>query len=181
MRSVAVGASLTGGWIFQDWHHNDEGKARVLLAMFRTAQALRSSRNRFGLLLGLFVTVIYRGVSEVLGVELPVSTRVGVGFEIRHGFGLVVNPHAVIGSHVRVRHATTIGNRRGADDCPVIGDACDIGAGVIILGGVTVGRDSRIGAGSVVLDDVPDGAVVAGNPARVIRGGHALAEEQDEN
>ncbi len=50
-----------------------------------------------------------------------------------------------------------------------LGDGCDIGVGAILLPGVTVGRGAQVGAGAVVTRDVPDGAIVAGNPARVLR------------
>ncbi|WP_448621572.1 serine acetyltransferase [Geodermatophilus sp. URMC 65] len=167
-RQVDVDASLTSSWLLQDWYDNPEFKSKLLLLLFRLAQALRSIDNVVGFVAGVFVTVPYKLLSEILGVELPVSTRVGRALQIRHGFGLVVNPHAVIGSRVRLRHGTTIGNRKGPYDCPVIEDGCDIGAGSILLGRIVLGEGCRVGAGSVVLTSVPSGASVAGNPARLL-------------
>ena len=71
-----------------------------------------------------------------------------------------MNPHAVIGAGVMLRQGVTIGNRRSEDDCPVIGDRVEIGAMAVVIGAITVGDDARIGAGSVVVTDVPPGAVV---------------------
>lgn len=142
-------------------------KAQSLLFAFRFTQYLRAKDHGFKFL-GIFATALYRLFSEwLLGIELRPGTKVGPGLSIHHGVGLVINDKSVIGSNVRLRHATTIGHKRSGGGCPIIGDGVDIGAGVIILGDVRVGVDAIIAAGSVVLMDVPDGALVAGNPAVV--------------
>ena len=72
-----------------------------------------------------------------------------------------------------LRQSTTIGNKTLADGsesgCPVLGDGVDVGANAVILGAIQIGEGAVIGAGSVVVKDVPAGAVMAGNPARVVR------------
>ena len=113
--------------------------------------------------------VFYRFITEFgLGMELRPKTRVGAGLRIYHGFGLVVNDHAVIGDDVVLRNGVTIGHKNPGEGAPVIGDRVQIGAGAILIGNITIGSDSIVGAGSVVTKSVPPFSVVAGNPAKVI-------------
>jgi serine acetyltransferase len=81
----------------------------------------------------------------------------------------VINDRAVIGKNVILRHCTTIGVKKKDGGCPVIGNDVNIGSNVVILGDILIGDGAVVGAGSVVIKDVPPFAVVAGNPARVIR------------
>jgi serine O-acetyltransferase len=69
-----------------------------------------------------------------------------------------------------LRQGVTIGNRHDDGPVPVIGDNVEFGAYAQVLGGVRIGNNCRIGAMSVVLDDVPEGATVVGVPARVVSG-----------
>ena len=81
---------------------------------------------------------------------------------------VVINKNVVAGDDFTIRHGVTIGNR-GADNmaCPHIGNGVELGANVIILGDITLGNNVTVGAGSVVLDSVPDNALVVGEKARV--------------
>lgn len=159
--------------VFQDWRANaGNKKAQLVLLSFRVAQRIRKSPRPI-YLLGIPYLVFYRLTIEwVLGIELPWNTQVGPALRLFHGMGLVVNDQTVIGSNVVLRHATTIGVKEtlpfGARAAPIIGDDVDIGAHVVVLGPITIGQGARIGAGSVVVKDVPPGATVVGNPARVI-------------
>ena len=85
-----------------------------------------------------------------------------------HGYAVVINKNVVAGDDFTIRHGVTIGNR-GADNmaCPHIGNGVELGANVIILGDITLGNNVTVGAGSVVLDSVPDNALVVGEKARV--------------
>ncbi|HDS4399425.1 TPA: colanic acid biosynthesis acetyltransferase WcaB [Escherichia coli] len=89
-------------------------------------------------------------------------------FTIHHGYAVVINKNVVAGDDFTIRHGVTIGNR-GADNmaCPHIGNGVELGANVIILGDITIGNNVTVGAGSVVLDSVPDNALVVGEKARV--------------
>jgi putative colanic acid biosynthesis acetyltransferase WcaB len=84
-----------------------------------------------------------------------------------------VHEGAVLGTGCTLRQSTTIGAKQLADGTqsasPVLGEGVDVGANAVILGAVRVGDHAVIGAGAVVVKDVPAGAVVAGNPARIIR------------
>jgi serine acetyltransferase len=104
-----------------------------------------------------------------MGIELDYKTSVGPGLALRHGTGLVVHSCAVLGAGCLLRQGVTIGERRPDGKCPTIGDHVEFGAGAIVLGPVSVGRSSVIGAGAVVLHDVAPRTVVAGNPAVVVR------------
>jgi putative colanic acid biosynthesis acetyltransferase WcaB len=112
-------------------------------------------------------------VEWVLGIEIPWDTTIGEALQLQHGHGIVINAQTTIGHHCILRHTTTIGNKKRADgsytSAPAIGNYVDIGCHVIILGDVKIGDRAVIGAGSVVIRDVPEGGVVVGNPARLIR------------
>ncbi|WP_328858763.1 serine O-acetyltransferase [Williamsia herbipolensis] len=104
----------------------------------------------------------------VLGMEIRPKVTIGPGLTIYHGFGIVINNEAVIGSGVTLRNAVTIGHQRPGGPSPRIGDGVSIGAGAIILGGISIGEKATIAAGAVVVHDVAPGATVVGNPAREI-------------
>ncbi|HRJ73637.1 MAG TPA: hypothetical protein PLS03_15550 [Terrimicrobiaceae bacterium] len=156
--------------IFQDWDSNaGNPKGRLLLAFFRLCQAIRSQPGPIWLL-GAPVLLAYVVLVEwVMGIELTYKTRTGTRLRLYHGTGLVVHEMAVLGDDCTLRHGVTIGYRHPGGGAPVIGHRVDIGCGAILLGAIHVGDGAVIGAGAVVLHDVPAGAVVAGNPARVIR------------
>lgn len=120
----------------------------------------------------------------MLGFEMPARTKVGKGFTLYHGgHGSVVNPYAIIGDDVSIRQNTTIGSKSFTDDtqAPIIGDRVQIGPNVCIIGKITIGHDSMIGAGAVVVKDVPPYSVVAGNPAKVILNTRDISVEQPQN
>jgi serine acetyltransferase len=155
-------------------------KGSVIVSCYRTAHFLqdfkRSSKPLW--VLGLPFLIFYRLVIQwVLGTEIPSSTSIGPGLVIFHGQGLVINSDTIVGSNVTLRQNTTVGSRSSRagipDQCPIIEDNVDVGPNVVILGNIRIGNGAIIGAGSVVVKDVPSRAVVAGNPAKVIRGSEA--------
>lgn len=92
--------------------------------------------------------------------------KVGAGFNAAHPFATVVNAEA-IGCNFTVFQNVTIGMSHGGK--PLIGDNVSIFTHSVVIGNVRIGNNVTIGAGSVVVKDVPDNAVVVGNPARVLR------------
>ena len=104
------------------------------------------------------------------GISIPFNTQIGKGFYIGHFGCIVVNPNTVIGKNVNISQGVTIGatNRGDKKGVATIGDGVYIGPGAKIIGAVTIGNNVAIGANAVVTHDVPDNAVVAGVPARVI-------------
>ena len=161
-------------YIFQDLKNNPKNiKAKIVLVLFRLAQLCRKTPKPFFYLLIPYL-IFYRVLVEwILGIELPWNTKIERGLILFHGQGLVVNDGTVIGKNCTLRHNTTIGNKQLNDgsysDCPVIKDNVDIGSNVVILGPITIGEDSIIGAGSVVIKDVEPYSIVAGNPAKLIK------------
>ena len=136
-------------------------KSLFILRWFRRAQRWRAGRGPLSRLMFVIVGGSYKLCTEgLMGIELPVSTSVGPGLRLRHGFGVVVNPATRIGTGVMLRQGVTLGNRKAADDCPVIGDDVEIGVGAVIIGSVTIGAGAKIGPNAVVFKDVPAGGVV---------------------
>lgn len=157
--------------IFQDFTANfGRPHIQIVLVLLRCSQAARgSSIGLVRLLVGVPISAVYRSVALCgFGIDIPTSTRIGPGFAIHHGMGLVVHDRTVIGSDVTLRHCTTLGSK-GKDGAPIIGNHVSIGPNSCVIGPIEVGEHSAVGAGSVVVANVPNKAVVAGNPARLIR------------
>jgi serine O-acetyltransferase len=109
-------------------------------------------------------------ISQVFGVDIHPAARIGKGIFIDHATGLVIGETSVVGDDVSMLHEVTLGgsgNETG-DRHPKVSNGVLIGAGAKILGNVRVGEGARIGAGSVVMNDVPDHTTVAGVPAVVV-------------
>ncbi len=106
----------------------------------------------------------------VTGVEIHPGARLGSRLFIDHGSGVVIGETAEVGDDVTLYHGVTLGgvSTEHVKRHPTIGDRVVVGAGAKILGPVTVGTESRIGANAVVLRSVPDGSVVVGVPGQVI-------------
>jgi len=104
------------------------------------------------------------------GIQIPWNTSIGKGFYIGHYGTIIVNCYSKIGVNVNISHGVTIGqSSRGKNEgYPTIGDRVYIGPGAKIIGNIKVGNDVAIGANAVVTKDVPDGACVAGVPAKII-------------
>jgi putative colanic acid biosynthesis acetyltransferase WcaB len=163
-------------YIFQDWEVNKttSAKARLSLLMFRLAQRLGRLPKPLS-----FISIIYRTIYQlfiewILGIELPWDIEyVGPNLKLHHGQALVVYRETIIGANCTLRHSTSLGNKKLPDGSysasPRIGNNVDIGSNVVIIGPITIGDNAVIGAGSVVVKDVLSGAIVAGNPARIIR------------
>lgn len=108
-------------------------------------------------------------IDHIFGIDLSYTVKLGRRVRLWHHGGVVLSARS-IGNDVHIRHNTTFGVARKAETWarPIIGDRVDVGVGASILGAVTVGNDCVIGAGAVVVRDVPDGATAVGVPARVV-------------
>jgi serine O-acetyltransferase len=116
------------------------------------------------------------------GIEIHPGTNIGEGFFIDHGMGIVIGETAEIGKNVTLYQGVTLGSlslHKGKRH-PTIEDGVIIGAGAKVLGPITIGHGSRIGANAVVLKSVPPHSVVVGVPGQIIRhskGGVMEAED----
>ncbi|MEW4566928.1 hypothetical protein AB1L88_03585 [Tautonia sp. JC769] len=119
----------------------------------------------------LLYKILARRVRIGYGIKLDYTVRLGRRVRIWHHGGMVLGARS-IGDDVHIRQNTTFGVARRGDSPalkPVIGDRVDIGCGVCILGHVTIGDGSAIGANAVVLADVPPRSLAVGIPARVVK------------
>jgi serine O-acetyltransferase len=108
--------------------------------------------------------------SEVFGVDIHPAAQIGSGILIDHGTGVVIGETAVVEDNVSLLHEVTLGGtgKETGDRHPKVRRGVLIGAGAKILGNIEVGVGAKVGAGSVVLKDVPPHCTVAGIPARVV-------------
>jgi serine O-acetyltransferase len=109
------------------------------------------------------------------GVDIHPAAVLGPGLFIDHATGVVIGETAEVGADVTIYHGVTLGGtslERGKRH-PTVGDRVTIGAGAKVLGPITIGHDSRIGANAVVVKPVPPDSVVVGVPGHVISRRHA--------
>jgi serine O-acetyltransferase len=118
-------------------------------------------------------TTAARAVSHLsrflTGIEIHPAARLGRGLFIDHGMGVVIGETAEVGDNVTLLQGVTLGGTsvRREKRHPTLGDSVTVGAGAKIIGAFRIGDHSRIGAGSVVVREVPPNAVVVGVPGRV--------------
>lgn len=123
------------------------------------------------------ISQVSRGLT---GIEIHPGACVGRRLFIDHGMGIVIGETAEIGDDVLIYQGVTLGgtgHERGKRH-PTLGDGVVVGTGAKILGNITIGHHVRIGAGSVVIQSVPDHSTVVGVPGRVVR---SRGDEQEDN
>lgn len=108
--------------------------------------------------------------SACFDVDIHPGAVIGRGIMIDHGTGIVIGETARVGDDVSMLHGVTLGGSgsAGGQRHPVVGSGVMFGAGAKVLGPVVIGEGSKIGAGSIVLDDVPAHVTAAGVPARIV-------------
>lgn len=118
-------------------------------------------------------------ISQIFSVDIHPAARIGSGILFDHATSIVIGETAVVEDHVSILHEVTLGGtgKDRGDRHPKVRQGVLIGAGAKILGNVEIGQCARIGAGSVVLEDVPAHMTVAGVPAKVV--GAATGEPAD--
>lgn len=149
------------------------GKLEVILAYagFHALLAYRVSHWLRVRAVPILPRVLSQLARWLTGVEIHPSAKIGTGFFIDHGMGVVIGETAEIGDYVTLFQGVTLGGtgkERGKRH-PTLGNHVVVGAGAKILGGITIGDNVKIGANSVVLKNVPANSTVIGVPARVIK------------
>lgn len=111
-----------------------------------------------------------RGVHKT-GIEIHPGAKIGKGLFIDHGNGVIIGETTIIGDNVTLYQGVTLGGtgKEHGKRHPTIGNNVMISAGAKVLGSFTIGDNSKIGAGSVVLDEVPPNSTVVGVPGRVVK------------
>ena len=104
------------------------------------------------------------------GIEIHPGAVIGQGVFIDHGDGVVIGETTVIGDNVTLYQGVTLGGtgKQTGKRHPNIGSGVTVGAGAKVLGPITIGEHSKVGAGSIVLKDVPPNCTVVGNPGRIV-------------
>ncbi len=145
-----------------------------ILASWAGVQALLAHRAAHALLearVPLLPRAIAYGSRVVTGVEIHPAAEIGEEFFIDHGAGVVIGETARIGRRVTLYQGVTLGGtgfQRGKRH-PTLGDNVTVGSGAKLLGPIAVGDGAKVGANTVVVEDVPSGATVVGNPGHPVR------------
>ena len=132
--------------------------------VYKIYSRMHRSKNKFKKrFLHFYLRIIY-------ACDIMPGTLIGEGAKFAHnGLGCVINEDVIIGQNCNIGAGVTIGGRSGNPVVPKIGDNVLIGANACILGSICIGNNVQIGAGAVVVHDVPDNAVVVGNPGKIIK------------
>jgi serine O-acetyltransferase len=145
-----------------------------ILGSWAGVQALLAHRAAHALLES-GVPILPRAIAylarAVTGVEIHPAARIGREFFIDHGAGVVIGETAVIGDRVTLYQGVTLGGtgfQRGKRH-PTLADNVTVGSGAKLLGPIDVGANAKVGANTVVVEDVPPGATVVGNPGHPVR------------
>ncbi|MBR8828841.1 MAG: serine O-acetyltransferase [Gomphosphaeria aponina SAG 52.96 = DSM 107014] len=114
------------------------------------------------------------------GIEIHPGAQIGKGVFIDHGMGVVIGETAIVGDYCLIYQNATLGGtgKQSGKRHPTLGKNVVVGAGAKVLGNLNIGNHVRIGAGSIVLQDVPDDSTVVGIPGRIVtRTGHGCPLE----
>jgi serine O-acetyltransferase len=154
----------------EDWatHHRKLTPGFIAIAVHRYgAWRMKIQPRILRLPFSFIYRILHFFVITLYGIELPYLTKVGRRLFIGHQNGIVISPRCVIGDDCIIIQNVTLGERVGLN-APTLGDRVRIGAGAVLIGGIVIGDDVKIGPNSVVMNDVPSNSFVFGNPARVI-------------
>lgn len=124
--------------------------------------------------------VSQRGVRKT-GIEIHPGARIGEGFFIDHGNGVIIGETTIIGDNVTLYQGVTLGGtgKEHGKRHPTVGNNVMISAGAKVLGSFKIGDNSKIGAGSVVLEEVPPNSTVVGVPGRVVKRNNQLLPQEE--
>jgi serine O-acetyltransferase len=151
-----------------DFATHNGGLSRLILLIFRLGQWSVNSRSPLARAARPVLRVLDLVFVRVLiGAELPFELACGGGLSLQHaGRGIVITPGATLGEGVVLFHGVTLARDFDTELPPTLGDRVVVGVGAVVLGNITIGDDSFIGANAVANRDVAPGTRVAGVPAR---------------
>lgn len=115
------------------------------------------------------------------GIEIHPGAKIGKGFFIDHGNGVIIGETTIIGDNVTLYQGVTLGGtgKEHGKRHPTVGNNVMISTGAKVLGSFTIGDNSKIGAGSVVLKEVPPNSTVVGVPGRVVKRGNITFPQEE--
>ncbi|MEG0228086.1 MAG: serine O-acetyltransferase EpsC, partial [Lachnospiraceae bacterium] len=115
------------------------------------------------------------------GIEIHPGATIGKGLFIDHGTGVIIGETAIIGDNVTLYQGVTLGGtgKEQGKRHPTLQDNVMVSAGARVIGSFTIGENSKIGAGSVVLEEVPPNCTVVGVPGRIVRMGNQKVPRMD--
>ena len=118
-----------------------------------------------------FALLIQRRVSECWGVDIHPAAVIGGGFMLNHANGVVIGETARVGYGCTLKHNVTLGStgKEHGDRHPKLGNNVIVGLGATVLGNISIGDNTRVGAMSMVLKDMPEHVTVVGKPAKIVR------------
>lgn len=117
------------------------------------------------------------------GIEIHPGARIGKGLFIDHGNGVIIGETAIVGDNVTLYQGVTLGGtgKEHGKRHPTLSNNVMVSAGAKVLGSFTIGENSKIGAGSVVLEEVPPNSTVVGVPGRVVKRNNQSVPREDMN
>lgn len=141
----------------------------LAIRWYRHGQHVDNMKEGFWKKISLkFYWFVFHIIEIFIGVSLPKSAQIGGGLRIHHFGNIIIHKNAVIGENCILRQGVTLGNRHNGEFAPKLGDDVELGAYAQIIGNITIGDNCKVGAMAVVLNDVPAGKTVCGNPAKIM-------------
>jgi serine O-acetyltransferase len=154
----------TPDWSREYIHPGEWNPGKRLLKCLRFYEMYRTKKGIVPKLLCKIAVIRHRFWSAVSGADIPLNCKIDGGLLLPHPNGVVIHPLAVIGPNCLIFQQVTIG-MTGPGGYPKIGGHVDIGAGAKVLGAIIIGNNCRIGANTVVVNDVPPGSTVISAPS----------------
>lgn len=143
----------------------------LLYPCFKALRSYRKAHKQY--LKGHYLRARYisQKAARKTGIEIHPGATIGKGLFIDHGHGVVIGETTIIGDNVTIYQGVTLGGtgKEQGKRHPTIEDNVMISVGAKVLGSFTIGENSKIGAGSVVLEEVPPNSTVVGVPGRVVK------------
>jgi serine O-acetyltransferase len=147
-------------------------KLEVMLTYpgFHARQYHRVAHTLYRKRLRLLARIVSNTSRFLTGIEIHPGAKLGEGLFIDHGMGIVIGETAEIGNNVTLHQGVTLGGTslQRAKRHPTLGNNVTVGVGAQLIGDIYIGENSKVGAGSVVLNSVPANATVVGVPGRVV-------------